>query len=477
MSNAPPLVVDLDGTLTPTDTLLESILQLLRRSPWDVFALPLWLLRGRAFFKATIAERCKFSAELLPLRESLLEHLRVQKSLGRKIVLATAADRRIADAVAARVGLFDQVLASEGGVNLKGRHKLAAIESQVGAEFTYAGDSAADLPIWKAARSAIVVGATKAVVREAQAATMIELQIDNTPASARVWVRQLRVHQWAKNILLFVPLLTSFGFGDATRVVHVALAFLAFSLAASATYVFNDLWDLDSDRAHPRKKNRPLASGAIPIGGAVGVALALLVVAFVIAAQVNLAFFAALLAYLVLTSAYSWYLKAFCMVDVLMLAGLFTLRILAGSVAVDVSTSRWLMAFSVFIFFSLALIKRCSELVTMEKQGRASARGRDYRVSDLVVLWPTGVAAGLASVVVFWLFINAPEVQQRYATPELLWVIGFGLIYWLSRLWIKTARGLMHDDPLVYALVDPVSRYTVVGMVAVAVAARFVSLG
>ena len=477
MSNAPPLVVDLDGTLTPTDTLLESILQLLHRSPWLVFALPLWLLRGRAFFKATIAERCEFSADWLPLREELLEYLRAQKSLGRKLVLATAADRRIADAVAARVGLFDQVLASEGGVNLKGRDKLAAIESQVGAEFTYAGDSAADLPIWKAARSAIVVGATAAVVREAQAATPIELQIDNTPATARLWVRQLRVHQWAKNILLFVPLLTSFGFGDATRVVHVALAFLAFSLAASATYVFNDLWDLDSDRAHPRKKNRPLASAVIPVGSAVAVACALLVLALLIAAQVNAAFVGMLVAYLVLTTAYSWYLKAFCMIDVLMLAGLFTLRILAGSVAVDVPTSRWLMAFSIFIFFSLALVKRCSELVTMEKQGRPSAHGRDYRVGDLVVLWPTGVAAGLASVVVFWLFINAPEVQQRYATPELLWVIGFALIYWLSRLWIKTARGLMHDDPLVYALVDPVSRYTVVGMVAVAVAARFISVG
>jgi 4-hydroxybenzoate polyprenyltransferase len=292
-----------------------------------------------------------------------------------------------------------------------------------------------------------------------------------------VWVRQLRVHQWAKNILLFVPLLTSFGFGDATRVVHVALAFLAFSLAASATYVFNDLWDLDSDRAHPRKKNRALASAVIPVRHAVAVACALLVLALLIAAQVNAAFVGMLVAYLVLTTAYSWYLKAFCMIDVLMLAGLFTLRILAGSVAVDVPTSRWLMAFSIFIFFSLALVKRCSELVTMEKQGRSSAHGRDYRVGDLVVLWPTGVAAGLASVVVFWLFINAPEVQQRYATPELLWVIGFALIYWLSRLWVKTARGLMHDDPLVYALVDPVSRYTVVGMVAVAVGARFISLG
>ena len=477
MSNAPPLVVDLDGTLTPTDTLLESILQLLRRSPWDVFALPLWLLRGRAFFKATIAERCAFSVELLPLREGLLEHLRVQKSLGRKLVLATAADRRIADAVAARLGLFDQVLSSEHGVNLKGRHKLAAIQAQVGSEFAYAGDSAADLPIWKAARSVIVVDASPGVAREATGCNPVELLIKPEPFTPRLWVRQLRVHQWAKNILLFVPLLTSFAFADIARVVHSALAFAAFSLAASATYVFNDLWDLDSDRAHPRKQNRPLASGAIPIGAAVAVAAGLLVSAFAIAAQVNAHFVGMLLAYLVLTTAYSWYLKTLAMVDVLMLAGLFTLRIFAGSMAVDVPTSRWLLAFSIFIYFRLALITRCSELLTMDKQGRTSARGRDYRVGDLVVLWPTGVAAGLGSVVVFWLFINAPEVQQRYATPELLWLIGFGLIYWLSRLWMKTARGEMHDDPLVYALVDRVSRYTVVGMVAVAIAAYFVTLG
>jgi 4-hydroxybenzoate polyprenyltransferase len=442
-----------------------------------VFALPLWLLRGRALFKATIAERCAFSAELLPLREGLLAYLRVQKSLGRKLVLATAADRRIADAVATRLGLFDQVLASEHGVNLKGRHKLAAIQAQVGSDFTYAGDSAADLPIWKAARSVIVVDASPGVAREALACNPVELVIEPAPFTPRLWVRQLRVHQWAKNILLFVPLLTSFAFADITRMAHSALAFAAFSLAASATYVFNDLWDLDSDRAHPRKQNRPLASGAIPIGVAVAVACALLVSAFAIAAQVNALFVGMLLAYLVLTTAYSWYLKTLAMVDVLMLAGLFTLRIFAGSMAVDVPTSRWLLAFSIFIFFSLALIKRCSELLTMEKQGRTTARGRDYRVGDLVVLWPTGVAAGLGSVVVFWLFINAPEVQQRYATPELLWLIGFGLIYWLSRLWMKTARGEMHDDPLVYALIDRVSRYTVVGMVAVAIAAYFVKLG
>jgi 4-hydroxybenzoate polyprenyltransferase len=301
--------------------------------------------------------------------------------------------------------------------------------------------------------------------------------IEPAAFTPRLWVRQLRVHQWAKNILLFVPLLTSFAFADLARVAHSALAFAAFSLAASATYVFNDLWDLDSDRAHPRKKNRPLASGAIPIGTAVAVAIGLLVSAFAIAAQVNAHFVGMLLAYLVLTTAYSWYLRTLAMVDVLMLAGLFTLRIFAGSMAVDVPTSRWLLAFSIFIFFSLALVKRCSELVTMEKQGRSIAHGRDYRVGDLVVLWPTGVAAGLASVVVFWLFINAPEVQQRYATPELLWVIGFALIYWLSRLWIKTARGEMHDDPLVYALVNRTSRLTVIGMVGVALAAYFVKLG
>jgi 4-hydroxybenzoate polyprenyltransferase len=229
--------------------------------------------------------------------------------------------------------------------------------------------------------------------------------------------------------------------------------------------MINDLWDLESDRGHPRKRLRPFASGALPIGHGIMVAAVALGVALVLALAVSKGFLAMLLTYLVVTSAYSWMLKGYVLIDVLILSLLYTLRILAGSVAVGISTSSWLLAFSVFIFLSLALVKRCSELVVLGQSGIAATRGRDYRVSDLVVLWPLGLGAALSAVVVFGLFISAPETQARYGTPQLLWLTGIGLIYWLGRLWIKTARGEMHDDPIIYAIKDRGCRITTFFMI------------
>jgi 4-hydroxybenzoate polyprenyltransferase len=296
------------------------------------------------------------------------------------------------------------------------------------------------------------------------------------PATIGTWLRALRVHQWLKNFLLFVPLLTAFSFDQLDKVLAASLAFLAFSLAASATYLLNDLWDLESDRAHPRKRYRPLASARIPVLTGVGVAACTLPVALLLAATVSPGFLAMLLLYVVLTSAYSWKLKRIVLVDVLMLSLLYTLRIIAGAVAIGVPTSSWLLAFSVFTFFSLALVKRCSELVSLAQEGKALARGRDYGVGDLAVLWPLGVGAAMCSVVVFGLFISAPETQARYATPELLWFIAVGLIYWMSRVWIKTSRGEMHDDPLVFAVRDRGSGVTMLGIVLTTLVAHYVKL-
>lgn len=292
----------------------------------------------------------------------------------------------------------------------------------------------------------------------------------------RVWLRQLRVHQWMKNLLIFVPLLTAF-VADRALLVTALAAFFCFSFAASATYVFNDLWDLESDRLHPRKRHRPLASGQIAVGPAVAVASTLLVVALGAAWLVGPAFLLLLALYLVSTTVYSSHVKRYAFLDVVFLSGLYTIRILAGSAAVGVRTTVWLLAFSVFLFLSLALIKRCTELVTVERAGLVATTGRDYRVEDLVVLWPMGVGAGLCAVVVFALFVNVVETEARYRTPELLWLVGMGLNFWLGRLWIKTARGEMHDDPLVYALRDRGSRVIVAAMVAITVIARVLDLG
>ena len=472
-----PLIVDLDGTLTPTDTLVESLIKLVKQSPWNLLRLPFWFLKGRAIFKEEVASRTSIAADHLPYHESLLTYLRGEKDKGRRIILATAAHKSIAEGICTHLGLFEGVLASDLGRNLKGRAKLEAIREEVGKEFVYAGDSHADIPIWKAAQAAVLVGVSSSLADSIRRDVPIEREFPKEPIGFSIWLRALRVHQWLKNLLIFVPLLTAFSFMEVGKLVMVAVAFLAFSFAASATYMVNDLWDLDSDRAHLRKRLRPFASAKLPILHGLAVAICSLILSFVLAIAVSWGFVLMLLLYVVLTSAYSWMLKGYVLLDVLILSLLYTLRILAGSVAIGVATSSWLLAFSVFIFLSLALVKRCSELVSLSQIGKEATPGRDYRVADLVVLWPLGVGSALSAVVVFGLFISAPDTQSRYATPQLLWLVGLGLVYWLARLWIKTSRGEMHDDPMVYAITNPTSYITVIGMIATMLAAHFLSLG
>jgi len=466
-----PLVVDLDGTLTPVDTLVESVRALAVQNPRALISLPRWLLRGRAVLKAEVSSRVALDVQSLPLRADFIEYLAQQKAQGRTLVLATAADRRIAEAFATRLGFFDQVLASDGAVNLKGRTKLAAIQEKVGGRFVYAGDSHADVPIWQAASAAVLVGVPAALARQVRENVAIESEFAEAGASWRVWAKALRIHQWLKNILIFVPLLTSFSLTDPGKVASALLAFLAFSVVASATYLGNDIWDLDADRAHPRKRNRPFASGALPIQVGVPVALALIAIGLALGALVSSTFLAVLSAYLVSTTAYSFVLKRYVLIDVVMLASLYTLRVVAGAVAISVTISPWLLAFCVLTFFSLALVKRCSELVSFQRAGRNSASGRDYQVSDLTVLWPLGIGAGLCSVVVFGLFVGTVAQAGRYAHAEMLWLVGLGLLYWIGRLWIKTSRGEMHDDPIVYTLSDFGTRTVLLLMVATTIAA------
>jgi len=476
-TSAVPLVVDLDGTLTPTDTLHESLLQLLKRSPISLFRLGHALLEGKAAFKDEVAVNADLDPTTLPYRQDFLDYLYAEKGKGRQIVLATAAHSSIAEKVAAHLGLFDDVLATSRGRNLKGTTKLESIREHVGNNFAYAGDSKADIPIWKAASSAILVGASADVRDEVRRNSNVALEFPRETAGLAVWLRALRVYQWLKNLLLFVPLLTAFSFLDIGKFTTLVVAFLAFSFSASGTYVLNDLWDLQSDRAHPRKRHRPFASAKLPIRLGLTVAVVAIATGFFMSAFVTKGFFLLLLLYLVLTSVYSWMLKSYVLIDVLTLSLLYTLRIIAGSAAVGIPTSSWLLAFSVFVFLSLALVKRCAELVSLNEAGKQFTRGRDYRVNDLVVLWPMGVGAALSAVVVFGLFISAPETQARYASPQMLWFVAVGLVYWLGRLLIKASRGEMHDDPIVYAIKDRGSRFVVFFMFMTMMISHAIDLG
>lgn len=471
-----PLFVDLDGTLVFTDTLYESALGHLRRRPGSLWRWPLWLLSGRAKLKSELAAGSGIDASLLPYDDRVCALLRAERARGRRVILATAADERIARAVAEHLDLFDDVIASDGISNRKGAAKLAAIRESAGGPFAYLGNSGDDLAIWGHAEQAIVANASPAVQRRAQQLGNVVSVVEPRAGGAAVLWRAMRPHQWIKNLLIFVPLLTSFQFADLAAVRGACIAFVAFCLCASASYLFNDLLDLDADRAHPRKRQRPFASGmaAIPLGLALS---ALLVVAGLgIAAAHSLGLLAVVASYLVVTTAYSLHLKHYALLDVIVLSALYTWRLFAGVVAAGIVASVWLLAFALFVFLSLALLKRCAELVVHDAAGSTATPGRDYRTTDLRVLWPLGIALGVSSIVVFVLYANAPEVRSRFATPSLLWLVAVGLAYWLARMWLKTSRGEMTDDPIVYALRNSGSRMTVIAMVATVLAAHFIRL-
>jgi 4-hydroxybenzoate polyprenyltransferase len=454
----PPLAVDMDGTVVLGDTLHESLLVLLRRNPLYLFVLPVWLLGGKARFKRELARRAVPDPADLAYNRPLLDWLRGQRGQ-RELILCTAADAGIADAVAAHLELFDTVLASDGERNLSGADKAAALVERCGERgFDYAGNGAVDVAIWRHARRAIVVSASAGTERAARAVAEIEQVLPAAPAGVGAWLRALRLHQWLKNLLVFIPLLTAHLALDPQAVGRSALAFLAFGLCASSVYLLNDLLDLPADRAHPRKRLRPFAAGQRSLLAGLALAPVLLAAAFALAlATLPERFVLALAAYYLLTLAYSLLLKRVEMLDVVVLAALYTARIVAGAFAIEVALSFWLLAFSMFLFLSLALVKRYTELAVMREAGRASAAGRGYRVEDLPMLGALGTAAGYLSVLVLALYINSAKSEELYRQPKLLWLLCPLLLYWVGRVWLLTQRGRMHDDPLLFALRDPVS--------------------
>ncbi|WP_099092055.1 UbiA family prenyltransferase [Paludisphaera borealis] len=452
-----PLCVDLDGTLIATDLLWESTFTLIRTRPMEAALMPIWLLKGRANLKARIGERVGVDARLLPYRAEVVDYLRGERARGRWLVLATAADRRLAEAVAEHLDVFDEVVASDDGRNLKGREKLAALQARFGAGgFDYLGDSRADLPIWEAANKALIVRTDRSIERRAAAVCSPSLIFDGAGGGPKALVKALRPHQWAKNVLVFVALIAAHQVFHLGPLLKCGMAFLAFSFTASAVYILNDLLDLESDRRHPRKRRRPFASGAASIPAGVGLIVALLGAATAAAAFLPPSFIGLLILYLALTTAYSVYLKRKLMVDVLCLAGLYTLRILAGGAAASIVISPWLMAFSMFFFLSLAFAKRYTELTAAEGS-LEKIPGRGYWPMDLELIRSVGPTSGYLCVLVFCLYLNSPDVRTHYGRPEVLWLSCPLLLYWISRIWFLAYREQLDDDPVAFALRDRIS--------------------
>lgn len=449
-----PLCVDLDGTLVRTDVLVESVLALVKRNPLYVLMLPAWLARGRAALKAEVARRVELDPAALPYRDDFLAWLRGQRQEGRRLVLATSANARFADAIARHVGLFDSVVASDEHENLSGRRKAARLVQAYGERgFDYCGNEAVDLAVWKHASGAVVVGGER-LARRAGRVSAVRARFADAAGGLRVVARACRAHQWVKNVLLFVPLLAAHRANDLQAGSRAALGFFAFCLCASSVYLLNDLFDLQADRAHPRKRLRPIASGAMaPLTG-LALAPALLFAAGAMALALPGRFEALLASYFLLALWYSLTLKRLVLVDVLTLVGLYTVRIVAGAEAVGVPLSFWLLLFSIFLFLSLAIVKRYAELDGLRGRGELAAAGRGYVVQDLQMLQSFGVASGYLSALVLGLYIDNPEVTMLYRHPRLIWGLCVILLYWVSRVWLTAHRGQMHDDPLVFAVSD-----------------------
>jgi 4-hydroxybenzoate polyprenyltransferase/phosphoserine phosphatase len=455
---ARPLVIDLDGTLLHTDTLHESALLLLRNQPNLAVLLPFWLLGGKASLKQTLAAHVQLNVESLPYNHALIDYLRLQKKQGRTLVLCTATDKRIADAIALHLGLFDAVMATEGKTNLAGHTKAQALVERYGEhQFDYIGNAEADLAVWAKAKQGIVVNGSEGLLARAQAIVDVVHVIAKPPIGLSEWLAVFRVHQWVKNVLLFVPILAAHQVITGELGITLLLAFIAFSLCASSVYITNDLFDLESDRQHPRKCHRPFAAGRAPVW--LGALLAPLVMAlsFVLAAFVNGPFFVWLLIYFAITCAYSWSLKRLVLVDCLTLAILYTLRIVAGAAAVNVPLSFWLLALSIFLFVSLAFIMRYAELQVHESNSVSKVHGRGYYTSDASLVQQLGISSGFAAVLVLALYLNSTTVVLLYRTPELIWAAVPLMLWWLSWMWLKAHRGLMHDDPIVFAMKDKTS--------------------
>ncbi len=464
-----PLVVDLDGTLIKTDLLVEGALVLLRRRPLAVFDMVSWLSGGgKARLKAEVAREAAIDPATLPYNEPLLTFLKERKAAGQPLVLATASDCEAAQPVADHVGLFDEILASDGATNLSADAKRERLVERFGEKgFDYAANGRADLAVWPSARAAVVVNPDPGVAGKVEALTNVAARFDDRPDSLKSHLKALRPQQWLKNLLVFVPLVTSHALVDPSQVLLAVLAFIAFGICASAIYVVNDLLDLADDRRHPRKRRRVFAAGNVPAVNGIVMAPMLLAVAGAIALAVSPAFVAVLATYVVVTTAYSFALKRLVLIDVFTLAGLYTLRLIGGSAALGLWPSFWLLAFSMFIFLSLAMLKRYTELLGVRETGASAAPGRGYRTDDLGLLAALGGGAGYLSVLVLALYVNSPAVLSLYGRPDALWLLCPLLLYWVSRAWLVAHRGIMHDDPIVFAVKDRVSRAVALAMAVV----------
>jgi 4-hydroxybenzoate polyprenyltransferase len=475
----------LDGTLVKSDTLVDSVLALVRQNPRALFSIPGWLAQGKAKFKQHVTSAVTIDVAALPYNKPLLEFLFHQHAHGREIYLATAADRTLADRIAEHHPIFKGVLASDGANNLAGNNKLQAFRTLFGERFSYIGNARPDIPILVGCLEPMVANPDSALMSGLRAAKVKPAHIFRDGVSAhKAWLKAIRLHQWAKNALIFLPLLlahvwkTTHPLG---AVLGAVIAFFAFGLCASATYIVNDLLDIEADRRHHTKQRRPFAAGNLPAISGVLVLITFLAISLVLMlALPRLVGFtgssllhwwspvAWLIIYAVTTTSYSFVLKRVVLVDVIVLSLLYTIRIFAGSASSGVPVSNWLGGFSVFFFLSLALVKRFAELEGLRLRDKAPSNGRGYFLSDIEQLRSFGTSAAYASVVVLMFYISNLD-QHLYRHAGRLWLLLPVFLLWVMQLWLLASRGELNEDPVVYAITD--KRSLLLGVLVAAIVA------
>ena len=465
-----PLCVDLDGTLIKTDCLFETLLGAIHKNPATIFKVPQWLAKGRPTLKAKLAELHIPDTHTLPWNQEVIDYITEEKSKGRKVLLVTASYIKVAQAIADHLGIFDEVLATDGKVNLKSHNKAKLLVERFGEkQFDYIGNESCDIPIWQAAGTALIANSTPTLVQKTKSLDLPTETIGDSHSNLpKALVKACRPHQWAKNTLLFVPLLTAHLYTTTQLLINTVLAFIAMGLCASTVYILNDLLDLESDRNHHSKRRRPIASGKLPIHISLFLPPLLLAISFSTAwFLINPTFTLLLGCYLIITSAYSLYLKQKILVDVFLLAGLYSMRIIIGaSVACTaggvlfegyIELSNWLITFSTLFFLSLAMAKRYSELHNLAQTDRKKPSGRSYHVDDRPLISQLGITSGFLAVLVFALYIYSERSTELYHNPNALWLICPPLLYWVAYVWLVTTRGKMREDPVTFAIKDKIS--------------------
>lgn len=470
-----PVYVDMDGTLVKTDIAQELILQCFKKIAL-LYQLLLLLFSGRSHIKRFLALNTEFSAKHLPYNQKLIEYLQEEKSRGRELILATASDKLIADKVAKHLGFFNGIIASEPGSNLKGKHKLDAIKLHSGERgFEYIGDAKADYPIWRAADKAGFVNTAQDPKIIVEDIAKHSININDKNSSTAAFLKAIRVHQWAKNLLVFLPLFFSHLYFSVSALTSAALTFLVFSLCASGIYLINDLLDIESDRKHATKRKRPFAAATLlPLNGVIASFLLILSSLVICFFFLNIKVFVVLVAYMIITNVYSFYLKDYSTIDVITLTTLYTIRIVAGAVAVDVALSPWLFNFSLFFFLSLAYMKRYIEITRYAKEGRLS--GRNYNADETNVIMTMGIVNGGIAIFTLTMYLNDDYVLSTYLSPQVLWLICPLLLFWVYRAWMWAKRDKIDDDPVVFAITDKVSLVTVLLVTLLFFTAKYIDL-